>query len=108
MVRVVTTLPPRALLAVLRRLEAAAERRRGSRWGPRTLDLDLLAYGARGDLRLRGVELELPHPRLHLRRFVLEPLVELDPELLHPVLDRTVTELLAACRFTSASPDVSP
>jgi 2-amino-4-hydroxy-6-hydroxymethyldihydropteridine diphosphokinase len=75
-----TELPPRELLARLLAVEQALGRDRGSgpRFGPRPIDLDLLLYGS---LRLEEPELELPHPRLHERAFVLEPLSELDPAL---------------------------
>ena len=75
-----TTLAPRALLAALLELEAAFGRDRGTvpPQGPRTLDLDLLLYGQD---RIDEPGLQVPHPRLHERRFVLEPLAELDPAL---------------------------
>jgi len=88
-----TELPPQALLRRLLDIELHCGRRRIERWGPRTLDLDLLFYG---QLVVSEPQLVLPHPRLHLRRFVLEPLAELDPGLRHPVLGCTVRELLAA------------
>lgn len=91
--RVRTTLAPLALLAALQGLEAAAGRVRGERWGPRTLDLDLLLFG---DRVMLGPALVLPHPELHRRRFVLGPLAELDPRLVHPRLGRTIGELLEA------------
>jgi 2-amino-4-hydroxy-6-hydroxymethyldihydropteridine diphosphokinase len=72
-------LPAPELLAVLLAIEKKAGRVRNSvRWGPRTLDLDLLLYG-QDVLRLEG--LEVPHPRMHLRGFVLLPLMELAPEI---------------------------
>jgi 2-amino-4-hydroxy-6-hydroxymethyldihydropteridine diphosphokinase len=75
-----TSLSPRALLAALLELERAFGRDRGAvpAQGPRTLDLDLLLYG---DERIDELGLQVPHPRLHERRFVLEPLAELDPAL---------------------------
>lgn len=91
--RVETRLPPRALLLALQRLESAAGRVRTLRWGPRTLDLDLLMYG---DRICDDPVLRLPHPRMHERRFALAPLCELDPQLRHPRLDRTMADLLAA------------
>jgi len=91
--RVGTSLSPFALLGVLHGLEDAAGRVRAERWGPRTLDLDLLLYE---DLVLHTARLVVPHPRMAERRFVLVPLAELDPELSHPTLDRTVGELLEA------------
>ena len=87
-----TSLPPRALLDLLLEIERSLGRVRGERWGPRTIDLDLLVYG---DERVEEQGLHVPHPRLHERRFVLEPLAELDPELEIPGLGK-VSELVAA------------
>jgi 2-amino-4-hydroxy-6-hydroxymethyldihydropteridine diphosphokinase len=78
-VAVETDLSPRQLLARLQLIECELGRRRaGPRFGPRVIDLDLLLYGS---LAMSEAELEIPHPRLHLRRFALEPLIELDPKL---------------------------
>jgi 2-amino-4-hydroxy-6-hydroxymethyldihydropteridine diphosphokinase len=77
-----TELPPRVLLDRLLEVERSLGRRReGPRFGPRTIDLDLLVYG---DLELDEPGLTIPHPRLHERRFALEPLAELAPELVVP------------------------
>jgi 2-amino-4-hydroxy-6-hydroxymethyldihydropteridine diphosphokinase len=87
-----TELGPRALLERLLAIERRLGRTRdGPRFGPRTIDLDLLVYG---DERVDEPGLELPHPRLHERRFALEPLAELDPGLVVPGRGR-VGELLA-------------
>jgi 2-amino-4-hydroxy-6-hydroxymethyldihydropteridine diphosphokinase len=87
------TLPaPEQLMATLLRIEAALGRTRDVSMGPRTIDLDLLLY--RDELRATQF-ITLPHPRSHQRRFVLEPLAELCPGLVHPTLDQTVSELLA-------------
>ncbi|HYN84684.1 MAG TPA: 2-amino-4-hydroxy-6-hydroxymethyldihydropteridine diphosphokinase [Pyrinomonadaceae bacterium] len=86
--------PPEQLLARLLRVEYALGRRRATRRGPRTLDLDLLVYG----LQTRATALlTLPHPRLHLRRFALAPLAELAPDAVHPALGATFAALLRAC-----------
>ncbi|WP_293171225.1 2-amino-4-hydroxy-6-hydroxymethyldihydropteridine diphosphokinase [Oceanithermus sp.] len=87
-----SALEPRTLLAALLAIERELGRVRDRRWGPRTLDLDLLDYGGRV---LRQPGLELPHPRLHERAFVLVPLADLQPGWRHPVLGRTARELLA-------------
>ena len=97
-----TGLPPLGLLFELKRLEAAAGRRPGPRWGPRPLDLDLLVYGS---LRLRSPRLILPHPRLARRRFVLAPLAEIAPRLKVPLPGRpsTAERLLARLKAPSQS-----
>lgn len=82
---------PQALLQALQEEELRQGRLRAERWGPRTLDLDLLLWD---DLVSESPGLSLPHPRLHQRAFVLRPLSDLDPLLRHPVLGRTVVELL--------------
>lgn len=84
---------PEQLLARLLRIEYALGRRRPVAHAARTIDLDLLLYG---DKQQRTEFLTLPHPRLHLRRFVLTPLVELAPHREHPVLHQTFSQLLAA------------
>src|SRR5262249_4147867 len=73
-----TTLDPRALLALAQRIENGAERVRAERWGPRTLDVDVLLYG---DVALADPELTVPHPRMWERGFVLAPLRDVAPEL---------------------------
>lgn len=97
-----TELEPDALLARMLAIEHEAGRdreREVERWTARTLDLDLLLYGDRC-LEMRG--LEVPHPRLHERGFVLEPLRDLAPELVHPRMKRTIEELARAVRDESA------
>ena len=79
------------LMATLLRIEEALGRTREVPMGPRTIDLDLLFY--RDELRSTQF-ITLPHPRLHQRRFVLEPLAELCPRLVHPTLQQTISELL--------------
>lgn len=86
-----TELSPRELLDVLLAVEHQLGRERRERWGPRTIDLDLLVYG---DETLDEPGLAVPHPRLHERRFALEPLAEIAPGLVIPGLGR-VTDLLA-------------
>ncbi len=93
-IRVETSLSPRLLLAELQRIETEVFRRkRDVHWGPRSMDLDILLYG---DLILEEEGLVIPHPRLHERRFVLVPLVEIAPAVMHPGLGRRADELLRA------------
>jgi 2-amino-4-hydroxy-6-hydroxymethyldihydropteridine diphosphokinase len=91
-VAVETTRSPRELLELLLEIERSLGRVREERWGPRTIDLDLLLYG---DEVVDEPGLRVPHPRLHERRFALEPLADLDPELQVPGRG-TVTALLSA------------
>ena len=83
--------PPEQLMARLLRVEYALGRTREIAMAPRTIDLDLLLYG--DEARVTEF-LTLPHPRLHLRKFVLTPLAELAPHLIHPTLNQTIRELL--------------
>lgn len=87
-------LAPSRLLTILQRIEQDLGRRReGVRWGPRPIDLDILLWG--GEV-VAERNLQVPHLELHKRRFALEPLMELAPDLKHPVLGTTVKELLTS------------
>lgn len=88
-----TALAPMALLACVKDIEVLLGRRPASRWAPREIDIDILAYG---EHLMSDDALVLPHAQMHLRRFVLAPLCELAPQWRHPRLGRTATELLAA------------
>ena len=90
-----TAKTPLELLHDAQEIERRAGRERGVAWGPRTLDLDLLLYG---DRIVSEPDLMIPHPRLHERLFVLEPLGEIAPDWLVPGLGRTVGDLLADLR----------
>ena len=95
-----STLPkPDQMLARLLRIEYALGRTRDVRMGPRTIDLDLLIFK---DEHVETDFLTVPHPRIAARRFVLVPLNELVPTLVHPVLRKTVSELLAETKDRSA------
>ena len=89
--KVSTLLSPLNLLNSLKEVEKQLGRDRTERWGPRVIDLDLLIYE---DFVLESQELTIPHKELHKRRFVLEPLSEIEPWLEHPVLKKTMSTIL--------------
>lgn len=93
-----TELTARRLLWNLQRIEARLGRTRTQRWGPRTMDLDLLLFG---DQVIEEEDLRLPHPELARRAFVLIPLVELEPGLVIPPSGLTVVQLLARLEHKS-------
>ncbi len=100
-----TSLAPAPLLAALLAAEKKHQRQRRIRWGPRTLDLDLLLYGER---TVNSAALTLPHPRMHERRFVLVPLCEIAPRLLHPITGRPFAAYLAALAGDGDARAVAP
>lgn len=89
---------PEQVMARLLRIEFVLGRTREVKDGPRTIDLDLLLYG---DIEKDSDFLRLPHPRLHERRFVLEPLAEVAPRLVHPVIKKSAVELLESVKDES-------
>ena len=100
-----TALPPQALLRCCLQIELARGRVRSFRGASRTLDLDILLYR---DTVMREPHLTIPHPRMAERRFVLEPLAEIAPEITHPVLKQTVVSLLQSCPDRSCVQRSSP
>ena len=89
-VKLETEKMPRQLLTALLEIERQMGRRRDRKKGPRTIDLDIVLFGSSA-IRTKG--LTIPHPAMHERRFVLEPLAEIAPDLPHPVLKQTIREL---------------
>lgn len=89
-----TVLDPRGLLDTASKIEREMGRTRKEKWGPRIIDIDILFYGKR---IIRDKGLEIPHPELHKRAFVLVPLMEIAPELEHPVLKQPIDELYMSC-----------
>lgn len=90
-VEIETSIPPFDLLIFLQRVETAIGRERIEEQGPRVIDLDIIFYN---NLVIEIEDLIIPHPRAHLRRFVLEPLFEIAPDFIHPSLKVSVCELL--------------
>ncbi len=88
-----TNLSPRQLLNTLKDIEKKLKRKKAFlKWGPRTIDLDILLYD---NLKLKTKDLVIPHPEMHKRAFVLIPLLELEPNLIHPTKRKSILELLA-------------
>jgi len=89
-----TKLDPRQLLSIILDIEHQMGRERTQKFGPRAIDIDILFYN---EAIIDEPGLTIPHPQLHLRKFTLEPLHEIAPSLVHPVLNKTITDLLKDC-----------
>jgi len=94
-VEIETGLKPDALLRLLKKIEVDVGRQTTSRWGPRIIDLDILLYD---DIIMKTSELEIPHPHMSERNFVLKPLAEIAPDKVHPVLKKSMKDLLSEIR----------
>jgi 2-amino-4-hydroxy-6-hydroxymethyldihydropteridine diphosphokinase len=89
-IEIKTTLSAQKLLEVCQEIEAALGREREVEWGPRTIDIDILLFG---DEIISDDKLQIPHPLMHERLFVLKPMKEIAPHALHPVLEKTIEAL---------------
>ncbi len=89
---ITTTLLPKVLLTALQAIQSKIGRKKSAiRFGPRILDLDIIFYGGQ---TLKSESLTIPHPRMHLRRFVLQPLCDLAPDFVHPIFNKKLKRLL--------------
>jgi 2-amino-4-hydroxy-6-hydroxymethyldihydropteridine diphosphokinase len=96
-IEIKTLLTPAQLLQGCLEIEKSMGRERSILWGERTIDLDILLYDGRS---VQSENLRIPHPYLHLRNFVLVPLCEIAPELMHPTLEMTIQQLMDRCTDT--------
>lgn len=94
---IATNQTPAMLMDTLLSIEASMGRMRTAKMGPRIIDIDILFYN---NLIINIPQLQLPHPRLHLRKFVLTPMAQIAPELEHPVFNKTIINLLEDCPDT--------
>ena len=93
-----TDLSPAALLETIKQIENDLGRIETVRWGPRIIDIDILFYG---NETIDEPDLNIPHPFIQDRRFTLVPMAEIAPDLMHPILEKTMVELLTICKDTS-------
>jgi 2-amino-4-hydroxy-6-hydroxymethyldihydropteridine diphosphokinase len=90
-VEIETGLDPKELLKILKNIERELGRKESFKWGPRSIDLDILLFE---DIILKEDDLEIPHPSMHERDFVLKPLCEIAPDRIHPVLNKKICDLV--------------
>ncbi|HHT9129998.1 MAG TPA: 2-amino-4-hydroxy-6-hydroxymethyldihydropteridine diphosphokinase [Candidatus Brocadiaceae bacterium] len=91
-----TALSPHQLLKEFQHIENLMGRVRTVKWGPRNIDIDILLYG---DEIVNEDQLKIPHPLMHTRLFVLEPLIEIEPNIVHPLFNKTVLQLYRNLKF---------
>lgn len=94
-IKIESHLYPLELLKKIQKIEIGLGRQRKEHWGARTMDIDVIFYD---DYRIESEELIIPHPRMHLRNFVLIPMLDLQPDFLHPIFRQTIRELYAWCQ----------
>jgi 2-amino-4-hydroxy-6-hydroxymethyldihydropteridine diphosphokinase len=97
-VEVETSLTPLALLKTVLKIEESLGRIRDERWGARLIDIDIILYGS--EIIKIADELQIPHPEMQNRKFVMEPLAEIAPGLIHPLLHKSVSEILTTLTDT--------
>lgn len=94
-IKIETDLNPIDLLLTLKSIESRMGRKETFRWGPRIIDLDILLFD---DIVINTEELQIPHPQMHMRQFVLIPLAEIEENVIHPLLKKSIKELLEEIR----------
>jgi 2-amino-4-hydroxy-6-hydroxymethyldihydropteridine diphosphokinase len=97
-VEVETKLKPKKILEKIHEIEKLLDREETYKWGPREIDIDILFYG---DEMISEVDLTIPHPFIHERKFTLIPLAEIAPELYHPIMGANIMDLLLECEDQS-------
>lgn len=93
-----TKLKPKKILEKIAEIEKLMDREETYKWGPREIDIDILTYG---DEMISEMDLTIPHPFIHERKFTLMPLAEIAPDLYHPIMGATIVDLLIECEDNS-------